>query len=511
MKLSDVICGVPISAGEQEEAKRRRELRIRQFLEEGPICLIRLTLNIIGPVKSFPMALDAFHEGVCAIRRELSSFSFERLDCSPGAIPDGSPAVKPGDHPGGEPGETSRDGAGFVFREFKENTGAEGYFLLFEKSGTAGLVKAVKKRMISIEENHPLGRLFNIDVFSPDGNPISRGLLGLGSRSCLVCGEPAASCIEKRAHSTELILWRTVQILNDFFRGKAADLAAACAVRALLYEVSATPKPGLVDRNNSGSHQDMDFFTFLDSSAALIPWFRDFFCIGWDHASDPEPLLFSRLRFAGKRAEEQMFSATGGVNTHKGLAFSFAVLCGALGQIHARRPLPLDGTQVIDACRKLGRCALDDFQKTGEKEPQGEPSETNGEQCRRRYGLLGARGEAAAGFPSALRYGLPVLKKRLAKGDPLNDAAVFSLLSLIASVDDTNMIHRGGFAAAQDRKKEAMRLLSQLTNENFHDALNALDSSYIRENLSPGGCADLLAVSLMLCFLEQSGLVDAFY
>ena len=87
----------------------------------------------------------------------------------------------------------------------------------------------------------------------------------------------------------------------------------------------------------------------------------------------------------------------------------------------------------------------------------------------------------------------------------------FSLLSLIASVDDTNMIHRGGFAAAQDRKKEAMRLLSQLTNENFHDTLNALDSSYIRENLSPGGCADLLAVSLMLCFLEQSGLVDAFY
>ena len=487
MKLSDVICGVPISAGEQEEAKRRRELRIRQFLEEGPICLIRLTLNIIGPVKSFPMALDAFHEGVCAIRRELSSFSCEAS------------------------GETGRDGIRPNYWEFKENTGAEGYFLLFEKSGSEGLAKTVKKRMISIEENHPLGRLFNIDVFSPDGNLISRGLLGLGSRSCLVCGEPAASCIEKRAHSTELILWRTVQILNDFFRGKAADLAAACAVRALLYEVSATPKPGLVDRNNSGSHQDMDFFTFLDSSAALIPWFRDFFCIGWDHASDPEPLLFSRLRFAGKRAEEQMFSATGGVNTHKGLVFSFAVLCGALGQIHARRPLPLDGTQVIDACRKLGRCALDDFQKTGEKEPQGGQRETNGEQCRRRYGLLGARGEAAAGFPSALRYGLPVLKKRLAKGDPLNDAAVFSLLSLIASVDDTNMIHRGGFAAAQDRKKEAMRLLSQLTNENFSDTLNALDSSYIRENLSPGGCADLLAVSLMLCFLEQSGLVDAFY
>lgn len=109
----------------------------------------------------------------------------------------------------------------------------------------------------------------------------------------------------------ELVRWRTAQILNDYFKEQSADQAAAAAVRALLYEVSATPKPGLVDRNNSGSHQDMDFFTFVDSSSALIPWFRDFFSIGWEHGDETGDRLFERLRFAGQNAEAKMFSATG--------------------------------------------------------------------------------------------------------------------------------------------------------------------------------------------------------
>ena len=86
----------------------------------------------------------------------------------------------------------------------------------------------------------------------------------------------------------ELIQWQTAKLFHEFFRDRAADQAASAAVRGLLYEVSTTPKPGLVDRNNSGSHKDMDFFTFLDSSASLIPWFREFFCLGWDHSSESD-------------------------------------------------------------------------------------------------------------------------------------------------------------------------------------------------------------------------------
>lgn len=161
----------------------------------------------------------------------------------------------------------------------------------------------------------------------------------------------------------ELIQWQTAKLFHEFFRDRAADQAASAAVRGLLYEVSTTPKPGLVDRNNSGSHKDMDFFTFLDSSASLIPWFREFFCLGWDHSSESDRQLFERLRYAGQRAEAAMFSATGGINTHKGLVFASAILCGALGKVHAGQELPPPLEDVLQECRKLGECSLADLHR----------------------------------------------------------------------------------------------------------------------------------------------------
>lgn len=89
----------------------------------------------------------------------------------------------------------------------------------------------------------------------------------------------------------------------------------------------------------------------------------------------------------------------------------------------------------------------------------------------------------------------------------LNDAAVLTLLSLLSQVDDTNMIHRGGLTEAAAGKKEAGALLAELTPGSFREKTAALDQSFIKRNLSPGGCADLLAVSLMICFLEESGMI----
>lgn len=310
-----------------------------------------------------------------------------------------------------------------------------------------------------------------------------------------------------------------------------ANLVVSAAVRALLYEVSATPKPGLVDRNNSGSHRDMNFFTFLDSSAAMIPWFREFFCLGAMDGDGPVPPLFSRLRSSGKLAEDGMFSATKGVNTHKGLVFSFAILCAALGKVYAKEAsLPLPKAEVLSFCKELGACSLEDFRPGGKttagetshgKTPHGKtPGEaksdgqtpggkqTAGERIHAAYGLSGARGEAALGFPSALSFGLPALKKWLLEGFSLNDAAVLTLLSLLSQVDDTNMIHRGGLETALACKKEAGQILAGLTRDTFHETLTALDTSYIQRNLSPGGCADLLAISLLFYFLETGGVLS---
>ena len=448
MKLNQIFCGSPASLTEILDARSRRAGKQKILLNTpGARCLISFSLNIPGEIKCFPMAIRAFEKGFREIRAAVSGQDL------------------------------------LSFEESRENTGPEAFFLL------AADAPEIKRKMASIEENHGLGRLFNIDVLGPDSVPLSRSVLGLPPRSCLICGENAKACARNRTHSMELVRWRTAQILNDYFKEQSADQAAAAAVRALLYEVSATPKPGLVDRNNSGSHQDMDFFTFVDSSSALIPWFRDFFSIGWEHGDETGDRLFERLRFAGQNAEAKMFSATGGVNTHKGLIFASAILCGALGKVYKdafllgkKPPVPLDA--VVGECKKLGSCSLKDFKAEDRRQ------DVSAGAGRRRST------EETAGERIHTAYGFS-----------LNDAAVLTLLSLLSQVDDTNMIHRGGLTEAAAGKKEAGALLAELTPESFREKTAALDQSFIKRNLSPGGCADLLAVSLMICFLEESGMI----
>lgn len=468
MNLNNIITGSPVTSEELRAARDRRVLKKWELLTPGgEICLVEFSLNIAGAVKTFPFARAAFREEVRELSDRLSCFSVLKTEV------------------------------------YEKNTGDCAFFLL--KSHAI----QVKKFLVSIEESHPLGRLFNLDVCGPDGISVKRHDLGLLPRTCLVCGEDAHACAEKKSHSMELIQWQTAKLFHEFFRDRVADQAASAAVRGLLYEVSTTPKPGLVDRNNSGSHKDMDFFTFLDSSASLIPWFREFFCLGWDHSSEPDGQLFERLRYAGQRAETAMFSATGGINTHKGLVFASAILCGALGKVHAGRELPLPLADVLQECRKLGECSLADLQSTSAPgiRTHSVSLSTNGERIFTAYGIQGARGEAAAGFPSAVQIGLPALKKWLSAGFSLNDAAAMTLLTLISEVDDTNMVHRGGPALAKKSKEQANRLLSTVTKENFKEILNSLDHQYITDNLSPGGCADLLAVSLMFYFLESAGMI----
>lgn len=464
MNLNNVITGSPVTSVELRAARDRRVLKKWELLTPGgEICLVEFSLNIAGAVKTFPFARAAFREEVRELSDRLSCFSVLKTEV------------------------------------YEKNTGDCAFFLLKSQA------IQVKKFLVSIEESHPLGRLFNLDVCGPDGISVKRHDLGLLPRTCLVCGEDAHVCAEKKSHSMELIQWQTAKLFLEFFRDRAADQAASAAVRGLLYEVSTTPKPGLVDRNNSGSHRDMNFFTFLDSSASLIPWFREFFCLGWDHSSEPDGQIFERLRYAGRRAETAMFSATGGINTHKGLVFASAILCGALGKVHAGRELPLPFTDVLQECRRLGKCSLADLHRP----PNVQTTlPTNGERIFTAYGIRGARGEAAAGFPSAVQIGLPALRKWLSAGFSLNDSAAMALLTLISEVDDTNMVHRGGPGLAKKRKEQAKILLSAVTKENFKETLYTLDHQYMTENLSPGGCADLLAVSLMFHFLSVCGMIS---
>ena len=76
-------------------------------------------------------------------------------------------------------------------------TGSEGFIVVDFDS------IEVKKLLIELEENHPLGRIFDIDVFDQNHNQISRNDLSLNTRRCLLCGKDARICAKEKNHTYE--------------------------------------------------------------------------------------------------------------------------------------------------------------------------------------------------------------------------------------------------------------------------------------------------------------------
>jgi len=256
------------------------------------------------------------------------------------------------------------------------------------------------------------------------------------------------------------------------------------ALRALLYEVSVTPKPGLVDRTNSGAHSDMDFFMFLDSGCAIFPYLARCAQTGMECSGYPVAEVFEQLQEIGLQAEREMLNATGGINTHRGAIFSLGVLCAAVGSCEAADQ---DYTEedVFGAAARLGKCAQAKI-----RQHAAVPYH--------RFGLLGARGEAAQGFPHVRNIALPTYRTFRKKGMSANEAGARVLLLLIADVDDTNVAMRKGLTAARGTKVLAHKLLEGRSRS--LSEIEALDRTFIQNNISPGGCADLLAAAFFLDF-----------
>lgn len=267
------------------------------------------------------------------------------------------------------------------------------------------------------------------------------------------------------------------------------------AMQSLLYEVAVTPKPGLVDRRNAGAHRDMDCFTFLASASALAPYFTQFAQVGAECSQQEPKDLFRVIRSIGIAAEQHMFAATAGVNTHKGAIFSLGLACTAAGVLSAANT-KLTPENVAGYVSKMteGSC-VQEYQGIEAKQ-----NLTKGEQIYLRYGLTGVRGEAEQGFPSVLRYSYPVLENCLLRGIAVNESMLQAYLHLVGNVDDTNVLGRHDMEISAYVKAETQALLKAggaLKTENM-TLLEAMDDDFIAKNISPGGCADLLALTMFL-------------
>lgn len=437
-------------------AREQRQIRQQAMLAAYRMPLVCYTMNIAGPFKDSPLIRRGFRLGLLFLRRQLAA-----AGCSVAAM-----------------------------QCYDAPTGPEAY-LAADTSA-----KALKALTAELEDSLPLGRLFDMDVWQPGGVPLGRTELGLPPRKCLICGGDAKACARSRSHTVEQLQAKTADLLTQALQEAERETVARLAIQALLYEVVTTPKPGLVDCDNSGSHRDMDIFTFMASTAALAPYFAQCCRLGQQTADCAPPETLAALRTPGRLAEGAMLAATHGVNTHKGAVFSLGLLCAALGRSGPGAWHSPKAALRLCADMAAGLTAADFDGLTPET------ARTAGQKLYLEAGITGIRGQAEAGFPAVLNAGLPVLSAGLAQGRSLNEAGGAALLALICAQTDTNLIARSDRATQQGVQRQIAAVLAAEPYPSA-DTLRALDAAFIRKNLSPGGSADLLALCYFLHFLQQ--------
>lgn len=320
---------------------------------------------------------------------------------------------------------------------------------------------------------------------------------------------------------------------------------AELASRAAVLEAATSPKPGLVCIDGNGAHDDMDYPLFVRSAKALRPYFARAHALGEATCGLAPGQVFARLRPLGIRAEQCMLQATAGVNTHKGLIFSMGLFCAAVGRLSGGVGGCAAGQVVSEARIRReaasfvqGLVRRDFAPLAAEREGLGGSSEapsslpmrlgaspqalpravrpalearlrrrlTAGEVLYLLYGITGIRGEAERGFPH-VGLALHALEAHGAARD-LNTAMAHCLLELMRTMDDTNMLWRGGAQGLRYAARAARAALAAggLRTPAGREALCRMSADFARRGLSPGGCADILAVSVFLRLLRCHGM-----
>lgn len=247
-------------------------------------------------------------------------------------------------------------------------------------------------------------------------------------------------------------------------------LVADLAERALRLELDTTPKPGLVDRRDNGAHKDMDYALMSKSISALRPYLTR---LAVESAKDIDPV---KIKEIGIEAEKAMLKATGGVNTHKGALFCIGLSVAAASCL---------------AC-STGAVEAYSFKELVSRAASEIPSArgTHGAEAKRSFKAVGALENARAAYPELFVDWLPYY--RSLEGDPFRCHK--TLLHIMTTLDDTNILHRRGAEGLAHAEAEAARLL-----EDFSESgLSSLNKDFIRENISPGGSADMLSLTIFI-------------
>lgn len=249
-------------------------------------------------------------------------------------------------------------------------------------------------------------------------------------------------------------------------------IIAHLATQALQAELDTTPKPGLVDKDNNGAHRDMDYALMQRSIDTLHPYFVKLALLG---SADALP-SHTAIRDAGIEAEKAMLSATNGVNTHKGALFSMG-----LAVVAAAHEKDTDSLQTT--IKALAASFPDTNGTHGSKAKQLSKGTT---------AIKGALDNAREGYEMLFAEWLPFYIERRKERDAYTLHK--TLLRIMCDLDDTNVIYRTDLATAEEVKQEARALLDSFSKA----ALKDMDRHYTTRNISPGGAADMLSLTIFI-------------
>lgn len=275
---------------------------------------------------------------------------------------------------------------------------------------------------------------------------------------------------------------------------------ANISIKSMLYEVSATPKPGLVDRSNSGAHKDMDFFTFINSTSVLYSYFYSCTEIGINFKDEDYRDLLRDIRPIGMDAESDMFKATNGINTHKGMIFSLGIIVAALGSLFKEyREVKYSSGLLKNRVMEIAKGICREL-KTDNKEP------TYGETLFKEHGIMGIRGEVESGFPTVVEISLPIFTDLIEKETyHINTILVHVLIHLMKYTEDSNILGRHDMDRLEYTKAQASKAieLGGYLETKGREYIRDMDRDFIEKYISPGGAADLLAITVMFFLIEN--------
>jgi len=254
-------------------------------------------------------------------------------------------------------------------------------------------------------------------------------------------------------------------------------LAGDLAAWALLRELETPCKPGMVCPGSRGAHEDMDEVLMRRGIEALRPYFVRLGAMG----AGKDFVWGLDLIRTGGEAEQAMLRATGGVNTHKGALYALGLAAVAAGAVYKEEGKVEAGSLQAEIAR------------LAEKMRPLEPvisRRTHGTEIVRQYGVRGAQAMSLEGYRDLFADWLPYWREVREEAF----GAQKLLLRIMSQLDDTCVIHRAGYARARQVKAEAAALLENFSEE----GLEEMNGRYSTGRVSPGGSADMLALTVYI-------------